>query len=104
MIGEMLKDMTALMEEKGETSLSGLKGRAADKIVTYKSLGDLPERSAQFDLEKCLDCSDKPCVARCYFGALVEEEGGLKADEDKCTGCSMCRCVCPKDAVTMKEE
>ena len=104
LIGEMLSEMTALMEEKGETSFSGLKGRAADKIVTYKSLGNLPERSAQFDLEQCRACGDKPCVTRCYFGALKEEDGSLKADEDKCTGCSMCRCVCPRGAVTMKEE
>lgn len=104
LIREMLAEMTGILEEKGERSLAHLRGRAADRIVTYKSLGDLPERSAEFDLEKCKDCSGKPCITRCYFGTLTEEEGCLKADHDNCTGCGMCRCVCPEGAVTMKEE
>ena len=51
------------------------------------------------DLTLCDACEDKPCVSRCYFGALCLQDGRLRHDDDACSGCGLCRHICPKGAV-----
>lgn len=102
---EMLADAEEILRAKGETEISALIGRAADKIVTYKSLGNLPQRSVKINFDLCRTCEDKICVRRCYFGTLREENGELKINEEqnRCPGCGMCVYVCPKGAAVMEE-
>ncbi len=42
----------------------------------------------------CLACEPKPCIGGCPEGAL-SWDGYLRIDEEKCTGCLLCREACP---------
>jgi len=100
----IVDELADIVRAKGLASVSELTGRAAERIVTYKSLGQLPVREPQMDEEKCGDCDDKICLRRCYFGALREDAAGIYRDGEKCTGCGMCRHVCHKGAVRLVEK
>lgn len=41
------------------------------------------------------------CVAACPHGALVLTQQSLGFDEDACTGCGLCRPVCPEAAIEL---
>lgn len=100
-VSEILSQLEDVLESKGLEDVNQLRGRIADKIITYKNLGELPVRESSMNEAACAECSDKVCIRRCYFGALSEDGGRLKKDEDRCTGCGMCRHVCPKKAVRL---
>ena len=100
-VSGILSELAETAEGKGLKRVDELRGRIADKIVTYKNLGELPARESHMDLEQCEACEEKICVRRCYFGALSAENGRLEKDVELCTGCGMCRHVCPKGAVTL---
>jgi MinD superfamily P-loop ATPase len=47
---------------------------------------------------KCIRCG--LCRDKCFFGAITDN---LKVDLIACEGCSVCRIVCPADAITLTE-
>ncbi len=99
----VLQELKNWMDKKQISSLEEAKGTLAKKIVTYKNLGDLPLAKSVLDLKKCETCEEKQCSKRCYFGALIIENGKIFKDETKCTGCSMCQHICDKNAIVMRE-
>lgn len=102
MLPVILQDLKEYMKENGIENISQLRGSTAEKIGSYKHLGDHPDRRAYFNLDICDKCVDKPCISRCYFAAIKEKENRLVFDEDRCTGCSMCLHICPYDGVVVK--
>jgi anaerobic dimethyl sulfoxide reductase subunit B (iron-sulfur subunit) len=48
----------------------------------------------------CMHCLDAPCIPACPCSAIYKdvETGIILVDEAKCTGCEVCRTVCPFDA------
>lgn len=52
--------------------------------------------------ERCLHCTDAPCVTACPNGAmsLDEELGVVFVDAARCQGCFMCAMVCPFGAIS----
>jgi len=100
---KLVEELELLLQQKGVGSLDEVTGRAADQIVTYKSLSELPVRRPRLDLALCAECEDKPCVTTCYFGGLTAGgAGGPAHDGDRCSGCGLCWHTCPKGAVTME--
>lgn len=97
----LLAELEGLVAARGG-SVEELIGRAARQIVTYQDLGQLPARRAVYDPAICARCPDKPCVQRCYFGALSDSGGVLRHDEDFCSGCGMCQHICPHAAVEIE--
>lgn len=49
----------------------------------------------------CLGLGD--CVKVCQFGAIQVENGVAKVIAEKCTGCGMCKDVCPKKIIWMHD-
>lgn len=41
------------------------------------------------------------CIDRCKFEAMTLEDGNIKIDEEKCTGCRACLDICPQHIITM---
>lgn len=55
------------------------------------------------DLEKCIHCFI--CWINCPdLSICVEGDKMVGFDLDHCKGCGICAQVCPKDAITMKNE
>ena len=49
----------------------------------------------------CLGYGD--CSRACSFGAITVQNGVAHVDPEKCTGCGVCRTVCPKKIIFMYE-
>ena len=62
------------------------------------------EYVAIVDTDMCIDC-DGRCASRCQFGALSFDPVLKKAYIDmwKCYGCGVCRGVCDRNAIRLKE-
>ncbi len=41
------------------------------------------------------------CVKACAFGAITIENGIAKIDKEKCTGCGVCKNICPKNVIDL---
>ncbi len=48
--------------------------------------------------EKCIQC--KKCIRDLGCPALIVKDGWVAIDETLCTGCGLCRAVCPTGAIT----
>lgn len=65
--------------------------------------GDWRSRVPVLDREKCIDCLT--CWVYCPDGSILTENGAVKGVKlTHCKGCGICAKVCPKSALTMKEE
>lgn len=73
-------------------------GYCRDWIVTeYK--GAFPDLSMEIRSERCMHCSNPPCVTVCPTGASHVGTGGtVLVHHDMCTGCKACIGACPYDA------
>ncbi len=93
------KDLIEALSASDGEPLCQLRGRVAQRIVPYQELARIAERQAQIDMALCAQCQGRPCVSRCYFGALDDSAGALALNVDFCNGCGMCQHVCPHAAV-----
>lgn len=98
---KLVEELDALLEKKAVTGVDEVVGKTARRIVTYKSLNELPTRRSKLDETICAGCEDKPCLTTCYFGGLSIKEGTLMHDDDACSGCGLCQHICPRGAVAI---
>jgi len=101
-VNVLIEELKKEIADRAVNNISELKGKVADKIISYKNLGKIPGRKAVFNTTICDVCSQKKCVSRCYFGALKVVENRLTHNEDFCSGCSICHHICDKSAVEIK--
>jgi pyruvate ferredoxin oxidoreductase delta subunit len=65
--------------------------------------GDWRSMVPVLDREKCIDCLT--CWVYCPDSSIMTEDGKMKGVKlSHCKGCGICAKVCPKDAITMKED
>jgi carbon-monoxide dehydrogenase iron sulfur subunit len=59
--------------------------------------------AAYLHFERCLQCTDAPCVSACPNGAMCwdAELGVVYVDQDRCQGCLMCAAACPFGVISM---
>lgn len=70
------------------------------KAVIFRSPCIAIERSdkkCEIDREKCINC--KKCIHETGCPALIISEGNVTIDTTLCTGCGLCKNVCPKGAI-----
>lgn len=70
------------------------------KAVIFKSPCIAVERSDKkcvIDREECVNC--KRCIHETGCPALITVDGNVTIDATLCTGCGLCKSVCPKGAV-----
>lgn len=73
--------------------------------VKYVDVGFYPEVRRAFQVTRCNQCEDAPCVAACPTGAMFRRPDGI-VDFDKsiCIGCKACIAACPYDAIFINPE
>ena len=73
--------------------------------VKYVDTGHYPQARRSFQVTRCNQCEDAPCVAACPTAAMYKRPDGI-VDFDKsiCIGCKACIAACPYDAIFINPE
>jgi Fe-S-cluster-containing dehydrogenase component len=67
--------------------------------------GAFPEVRRAFQVTRCNQCTDAPCVAACPTQAMYRRDDGIvDFDKDLCIGCKACIAACPYDAIFINPE
>ncbi|HUH13540.1 MAG TPA: 4Fe-4S dicluster domain-containing protein [Longimicrobiales bacterium] len=68
--------------------------------VKYVDVGAFPSTRRSFQVTRCNQCADAPCVTACPTAAMFKRADGI-VDFDKsiCIGCKACIAACPYDAI-----
>ena len=73
--------------------------------VKSVDVGVFPQARRAFQVTRCNQCTDAPCVSACPTQAMFRREDGI-VDFDKgiCIGCKACMAACPYDAIFINPE
>ena len=73
--------------------------------VKYVDTGIFPQARRSFQVTRCNQCDDAPCVEACPTTAMFRRADGI-VDFDKsiCVGCKACIAACPYDAIFINPE
>jgi Fe-S-cluster-containing dehydrogenase component/formate-dependent nitrite reductase membrane component NrfD len=73
--------------------------------VKSVDVGVFPQARRAFQVTRCNQCSDAPCVAACPTGAMFARPDGIvDFDKGACIGCKACMAACPYDAIFINPE
>lgn len=73
--------------------------------VKNVDVGVFPEARRNFQVTRCNQCTDAPCVAACPTSAMFTREDGIvDFDKQACIGCKACIAACPYDAIFINPE
>ena len=68
--------------------------------VKYVEVGLFPHARRAFQVTRCNQCDDAPCVAACPTAAMCQRTDGIvDFDKTSCIGCKACIAACPYDAI-----
>ncbi len=73
--------------------------------VKYVDVGRFPQARRAFQVTRCNQCGEPPCVEACPTAAMHQRPDGI-VDFDKrvCVGCKACIAACPYDAIFINPE
>lgn len=73
--------------------------------VKSVDIGVFPQVRRAFQVTRCNQCDNPPCVTACPTGAMHRRDDGI-VDFDKrlCIGCKACIAACPYDAIFVNPE
>ena len=73
--------------------------------VKSVDVGVFPQARRAFQVTRCNQCEDAPCVTACPTQAMYRREDGIvDFDKDVCIGCKACIAACPYDAIFINPE
>ncbi len=68
--------------------------------VKSVDVGTFPQARRAFQVTRCNQCEDAPCVAACPTSAMFRRpDGVVDFDKQACIGCKACMAACPYDAI-----
>ena len=68
--------------------------------VKQVETGRFPDVSRHFQVTRCNQCDNPPCVHICPTGAMFQRSDGIvDFDRSACIGCQACIAACPYDAI-----
>ncbi len=68
--------------------------------VKQVEVGVFPDTRRNFQVTRCNQCENPPCVTACPVTAMYQREDGIvDFDKDVCIGCKACIAACPYDAI-----
>jgi Fe-S-cluster-containing dehydrogenase component len=73
--------------------------------VKAVDVGVFPQVRRAFQVTRCNQCDDAPCVAACPTSAMFRRPDGIvDFDKSACIGCKACMAACPYDAIFINPE
>ncbi len=73
--------------------------------VKSVDVGIFPDARRAFQVTRCNQCEDAPCVAACPTRAMYRRPDGIvDFDKSACIGCKACMAACPYDAIFINPE
>jgi Fe-S-cluster-containing dehydrogenase component/formate-dependent nitrite reductase membrane component NrfD len=73
--------------------------------VKAVDVGLFPEVRRNFQVTRCNQCVDAPCVTACPTSAMFKRADGIvDFDKQACIGCKACIAACPYDAIFINPE
>ena len=73
--------------------------------VKQVEVGTFPDSRHEFQITRCNQCNEPPCVAACPTTAMYRRPDGIvDFDRDICIGCKACIAACPYDAIYIDPE
>jgi Fe-S-cluster-containing dehydrogenase component/formate-dependent nitrite reductase membrane component NrfD len=73
--------------------------------VKSVDVGLFPQTRRAFQVTRCNQCEDAPCVAACPTAAMYQRNDGIvDFDKRRCIGCKACMAACPYDAIFINPE
>ena len=67
--------------------------------------GQFPNTRRHFQVTRCNQCDNPPCVAICPVAAMYKRSDGIvDFDSSRCIGCKACMQACPYDAIYVDPE
>ena len=73
--------------------------------VKYIETGTFPDVARKFNVMRCNQCDDAPCMTICPTSALFRAPNGVvDFQDDDCIGCKSCMNACPYDALYINPE
>ncbi len=73
--------------------------------VKYIETGTFPDVARKFNVMRCNQCDDAPCMTICPTSALFRADNGVvDFQDDNCIGCKSCMNACPYDALYINPE
>lgn len=74
-------------------------------FVKSVEVGTYPEVNRFFQVDRCNQCEDAPCVPACPVTAMYQRPDGIvDFDTDVCIGCKACIAACPYDAIDISPD
>jgi len=69
-------------------------------FIKQVEIGMFPNVRRHFQVTRCNQCTDAPCVAACPVTAMFQRPDGIvDFDREVCIGCKACIAACPYDAI-----
>jgi Fe-S-cluster-containing dehydrogenase component/formate-dependent nitrite reductase membrane component NrfD len=73
--------------------------------VKAVEVGVFPQARRAFQVTRCNQCEDAPCVTACPTRAMFRRPDGIvDFDKSVCIGCKACMAACPYDAIFINPE
>lgn len=73
--------------------------------VKSVDIGIFPQARRAFQVTRCNQCDDAPCVTACPTSAMFRRADGIvDFDKSACIGCKACIAACPYDAIFINPE
>ena len=73
--------------------------------VKQVDVGSFPNSRRQFQVTRCNQCNNPPCVTACPTSAMYQRPDGIvDFDRSRCIGCKACIAACPYDAIYIDPE
>ena len=102
-IDELKKGLLNYLENKKIDNILKLKNVAVTKITSHEQLNKNYKLFPEIDATKCVKCGK--CIELCLENegnALSKDNAGnVVLNKENCLNCSLCKLVCPKQAITM---
>jgi Fe-S-cluster-containing dehydrogenase component/formate-dependent nitrite reductase membrane component NrfD len=73
--------------------------------VKYVEVGQFPTVRRVYQVNRCNQCDDPPCVRACPTGAMFTRANRIvDFNKSRCIGCKACIAACPYDAIFINPE